>query len=763
MPKKMPFLQVFFSLVCAGVLTAGAAEGAASLQKANAAKKEPVKENKFYEIVAGKLSKEPVIDGVLEDVWQQAARIEKFTVLKTIVNPKYPYTAYVGYDENNLFVAFDCKEPDMAGLVANVKENGGNVTSDDCVELFLDVRRDRLNYIHFAVNPEGFKLSEKGSEPGQTGGMAVDHRWAPSWEVKTSKGTNSWICEMKIPFKELGIGIFTTPDWGFNLVRRRQQHGRDFPEYSGLTFSQKFFNFPSGFFKLTVGYNVPRFVLEDYKNLSKEIKLNSEKILSGFSKAGFANDYAYVARKQMKFIQTKLSELDKKTADIDWSRGKRGKFIIDFKDCYISFKDYFADLNKMDIEVEMVHVSGSLNSKFGIAVAEPGKKVILGEDLSASVTRKVKVSLAKNEYEGFQLVLLPLWTEIPEMSITVDNLKAAATGAVIDKSNIVVSPLGAIKTKPTGSGAENFGWNYDVLLKGDKFPLRNTLQPVWVSIYAPKDAKAGVYTGSLRIFSDGTEKGQIGLTVEVFDFALPEEPSLKTAFYFNDEDIRKFYSNKPPPEEGDAVAATLAKHRLNKVGNNYKYPEGEDSFNKFCQSKGLRTVKIGDSSFPITDDSDISTPGFTLDHPYVDNRIMFWFIFKANLKDALFYKVVTWAPNTVAREKFDPMSRIQMVLWDALTVDRKNGEGNLIYPKGLSSVRLEYVRDGLEDYEYFKLLKDLLQTKRLKLTADDIKSAENALDFSSIISGETAYSKDIKVLLAKRAEIAKMIVLLQTK
>ena len=737
--------MIFFLTVSFAAAKKG---GKADTEKEPALEKETAKVRKFNEILANKLSKEPVIDGALEDVWQEAAKLEKFTVAGKGINPKYPFTVYIGYDAANLYVAFDCKEPDGEGIVEKIKTNGGNITADDCVELFLDVRKDRVNYIHFAVNAGGCMTAEKGCEPGKTEGIITEAGWSSSWEARTKKEAGSWSCEMKIPFKDLGLGVFTAADWGFNVVRRRQQHGVDPAEYSALTSTRKFFNFAANFYTLTVGYDVPLFAKEEYKVLSKDMVRRLIKMEPEFSKAGLSKDKWKPVGDQIKFTKAQLYELDKRTAEIDYSKGKRAKFMGEFKTLYSNLKMYEEDLEKITILMSMSSVPNVYKATFGAAVVDPGKKVKSREKLGAYVTKKARLTLAKNEYEGLQLVVIPLWNEIPEISITADDLKAATGAGMLDKSNITVSVLGAVKTKPSDSGAETFGWTYDILFKSNKFQLKDSVQPVWVGVYAPKDTKAGIYTGNLNITA-GTESEKIELTVEVLDFVLPAEPSLKTAFFFGSEQIKKYYGNKPPPDEEAVITETMVKHRLGKVI-------------KESDAVKLEPEKIFGLKYPVKELPELGLPGFTLDHQYVDCRIIFWLMFKENLKDVLSCPAVSWTPNAAMREKFDPMYRVQLS-WEALTADGKNGEGNLVYPKGLSSLRLEYIRDGLEDYEYFKILRELFQAKKAKLSPIDIKAAESALDLSSIITGKPSYVKDMKMLMVKREEVGRLIEVLSKK
>ncbi len=81
-----------------------------------------------------------------------------------------------------------------------------------------------------------------------------------------------------------------------------------------------------------------------------------------------------------------------------------------------------------------------------------------------------------------------------------------------------------------------------------------------------------------------------------------------------------------------------------------------------------------------------------------------------------------------------------------------NGDGSLTYPGKdgtLSSIRLENVRDGLEDYEYYVLLENILKSRNLPVKELDV-SKEAMVSLKE-------YTKDPEVLYKERKRIADLI------
>lgn len=83
------------------------------------------------------------------------------------------------------------------------------------------------------------------------------------------------------------------------------------------------------------------------------------------------------------------------------------------------------------------------------------------------------------------------------------------------------------------------------------------------------------------------------------------------------------------------------------------------------------------------------------DYPLLDDRIWPWMTWKHDVDGMLYWSVTNW------RDTKDP-------LHDARTFLDANGDGELMYPgkagKPLDSLRLEALRDGMQDYEVFCLL-----------------------------------------------------------
>ena len=119
----------------------------------------------------------PRIDGSLDDaIWQRPAIV---TGEWMSYNPLYGDSipqhtdVWIAYDRDNLYVAFNCDDPEPAGIKTSVARRD-NISADDWVGLSLDAMGiGQLSY-HMMVNPSGVQLDLLNS-------VARDEDWTVDW------------------------------------------------------------------------------------------------------------------------------------------------------------------------------------------------------------------------------------------------------------------------------------------------------------------------------------------------------------------------------------------------------------------------------------------------------------------------------------------------------------------------------------------------------------------------------------------------------
>ncbi len=180
------------------------------------------------EIKAVRIETPPIIDGKLDDVcWQNSAKTGELIQFEPQNGEPatQPTIIYLGYDANNLYVAFECFKTNMDKLAANLTRRDSFFFSDDHVEILIDTFLDGRNCYAFALNPLGTQTDRRLINEGsnrRTGqsmiGTAIS--WDGDWQGQASKGTDKWTAEFAIPFASLRFSKKTEiATWGINFWR----------------------------------------------------------------------------------------------------------------------------------------------------------------------------------------------------------------------------------------------------------------------------------------------------------------------------------------------------------------------------------------------------------------------------------------------------------------------------------------------------------------------------------------------------------------
>lgn len=123
-----------------------------------------------------------------------------------------PTTAYLSYDDKNLYVVFVCK--DEPGKVRARLSKREDIFNDDWVGIFLDTYRDHHRSYEFIVNPLGIQADGIAVE-GQNDDFSFDTVWRSEGKL-TEVG---YVALMAIPFKSLRFSNAEVQTWGISLGR----------------------------------------------------------------------------------------------------------------------------------------------------------------------------------------------------------------------------------------------------------------------------------------------------------------------------------------------------------------------------------------------------------------------------------------------------------------------------------------------------------------------------------------------------------------
>jgi hypothetical protein len=122
-------------------------------------------------------------------------------------------SAYLSYDDKNLYVVFLCK--DEPGKVRAHLAKRDDISSDDQVAVYLDTFSDHRRAYMFATNPLGVQSDGVFTEGESNPDLTFDTLWYSEGRL-TEDGYIVW---MAIPFKSLRFSSSDLQSWGLALGR----------------------------------------------------------------------------------------------------------------------------------------------------------------------------------------------------------------------------------------------------------------------------------------------------------------------------------------------------------------------------------------------------------------------------------------------------------------------------------------------------------------------------------------------------------------
>jgi hypothetical protein len=174
---------------------------------------------------AVRVRRPPVIDGKLDDpIWAEAVPLTLVDSLDGS-RPALRTTARLAWDDEALYVAFDCEDPDVWGTFTKTDEP---LYTQEVVEVFIDADADGRTYNEIEVSPHNvlfdayFPARRQGMDLSWSSGVrsAVQVRGTIDDPSDRDEG---WTVEMRIPFARLSSVPHLPPRpgdrWRFNLYR----------------------------------------------------------------------------------------------------------------------------------------------------------------------------------------------------------------------------------------------------------------------------------------------------------------------------------------------------------------------------------------------------------------------------------------------------------------------------------------------------------------------------------------------------------------
>ncbi|MEN8248184.1 MAG: glycoside hydrolase domain-containing protein [Bacteroidota bacterium] len=189
------------------------------------------------------------------------------------------------------------------------------------------------------------------------------------------------------------------------------------------------------------------------------------------------------------------------------------------------------------------------DEKCAIWWTEGTYKVMYNTPVPEGKTVPMKIFSAANEYESVQIVLSPL-IALHNFKIKAGDLKSKS-GNIISIDDITIRKVEYVHVTIPSDDYCKPGWYPEPLpvfdTPADIQPGKN--QPFYITVKVPVNTIAGEYEGMINLISDEWSK-EIPISVKVWNFALPENASMKSSFGFpTTMDMIKAYHNLDTDEE----------------------------------------------------------------------------------------------------------------------------------------------------------------------------------------------------------------------
>ncbi len=159
----------------------------------------------------------PAIDGHLdEDLWGRAEPIEHFVVYDQLRLAAYETVARLGWDSENLYVAFECFDPAPEEIEIAPRDRDRHEQVDS-VEVLVDANDDDETFRHWIIDFGG-NVFDAARVKVADGTLDYQTEWDGGAEIATERHDDRFVVEIAIPAEDLdrapGQGT-----WGVHLAR----------------------------------------------------------------------------------------------------------------------------------------------------------------------------------------------------------------------------------------------------------------------------------------------------------------------------------------------------------------------------------------------------------------------------------------------------------------------------------------------------------------------------------------------------------------
>lgn len=183
---------------------------------------------------------------------------------------------------------------------------------------------------------------------------------------------------------------------------------------------------------------------------------------------------------------------------------------------------------------------------FGAVLTDPMTKVFRDEPFLTTAPKEIpSLSMAANEYESIQLVLVPLWKDLEGVRVSAGDLAHSSGAGVLPAADISVYRVDYVEIGPPEYdwNVEKLGYYPDVLYPENttSVPASQDAQPFFLTVRSRPSTPPGIYSGVVRVEAKDYAAIELPLSVQVYDFVLPDETHLDTSLWISEGFLKSFY------------------------------------------------------------------------------------------------------------------------------------------------------------------------------------------------------------------------------
>ncbi len=501
----------------------------------------------------------PIIDGKLDDeCWLKGPALESFALPGDKGLARKQTKVYLACDDRSIYVGFRCEEPRLDLLKTTEKEK---IWRNDSVEVLIGADRTRTGYLHFFVDAAGGRLALSDGVPGE-GSEVWD---TPMWKSAVSRGDGEWTAEMSVSISGMGVGTAgdcIRANFARNeqeLVERSSWRPRVGAFQNALHFGNVYLgSMPaiSADLSLPAGFAAGRITAHLRLKNGGSAAVSVAPTVEAKGRISRLPELRLPAGQEVeKRVSLDLPEDAQCGVDVWCNPRGRQKPVL--------AGSYLVTLPPS--QPKAVGAALSIQPWGTVWEACATSKVMPNAAVPRERAKGIDVSCARNEFEPFQIVISPK-RDLKDVRARVSDLTGAGVirGDTVSVRHVETVPV----TQPTSSECAT-GDYPDPLVPFEFITApagRNTA--FWFTVRVPTDARAGDYKGTITLSADGVDPVVVPLKLHVWDFALPEVSSLRTAYGCDYNAICRWYGASSIEDKrriADLVQRDFIEHRVSPI------------------------------------------------------------------------------------------------------------------------------------------------------------------------------------------------------